>query len=162
MLKKPIWNAIETTLFYYSGGMCSWSSLMWIWQLKIETSKLKKKHRKHYWKQIEKNNWNNNWPVLVNDKSASVVVWKFIFWNLPLWVTWLKARQLNAYHMSTLKFEQFFSRKWPEKFPSLFSGPFFPISYLDGQMLERPRNINVIQSGFGKSFWTHYRGFLRC
>ena len=39
---------------------------------------------------------------------------------------------------------------------------FFPISCLDGQILERPRNINVIQSGFGKSFWTHYRGFLRC
>ena len=33
---------------------------------------------------------------------------------------------------------------------------------VDGQMLGRPRNINVIQSGFGKSFWTHYRGFLRC
>ena len=32
---------------------------------------------------------------------------------------------------------------------------------VDGQMLGRPRNINVIQSGFGKSFLTHYRGFLR-
>ena len=27
MLKKPIWSAIETTLFYYSGSMYSWSSL---------------------------------------------------------------------------------------------------------------------------------------
>ena len=27
MLKKPIWSAIETKLFYYSGDMYSWSSL---------------------------------------------------------------------------------------------------------------------------------------
>ena len=27
MLKKPIWSAIETTLFYYSGDMYNWSSL---------------------------------------------------------------------------------------------------------------------------------------
>ena len=27
MLKKPIWSAIETTLFYYSGDMYCWSSL---------------------------------------------------------------------------------------------------------------------------------------
>ena len=28
MLKKPSWSAIETTLFYYSGDMYSWSSLI--------------------------------------------------------------------------------------------------------------------------------------
>ena len=28
MLKKPIWSAIETAMFYYSGDMYSWSSLL--------------------------------------------------------------------------------------------------------------------------------------
>lgn len=27
MLKKPIWSATETTRFYYSGNMYSWSSV---------------------------------------------------------------------------------------------------------------------------------------
>jgi hypothetical protein len=28
MLKKSIWSAIETALFYYSGDMYNWSSLV--------------------------------------------------------------------------------------------------------------------------------------
>jgi hypothetical protein len=30
MLKKPIWSAIETTLFYYCGDMYSWSNIQQI------------------------------------------------------------------------------------------------------------------------------------
>jgi hypothetical protein len=31
VLTKPIWIAIETTLFYYSGNMYSWSNLVQKW-----------------------------------------------------------------------------------------------------------------------------------
>ena len=34
MLKKPIWSAIETTLFYYSGDMYNWSSLFQVIEVK--------------------------------------------------------------------------------------------------------------------------------
>ena len=38
MLKKPIWSAIETTLFYYAGDMYSWSSLILISHLMFQTA----------------------------------------------------------------------------------------------------------------------------
>ena len=46
LLRKQIWTAIETTLFYYSGDMYSWSSLILISHLMFQTAYNTKKTEK--------------------------------------------------------------------------------------------------------------------